>query len=563
MENVLNRWKNSLAPKGSARFFQVFPWVWLIAAYCITFAVLALYGRPYIDSDMSSEMVLANLLNEEGKLLTTSWWYSTEIKFCSLQMFYQIGLRIFPHDWYAARMVGQALLVFVLLVAYLYVGHGLKLKNCGVWGAAALACPFGIWYLWYCYFGGYYIAYMIWVLLSLGAILHLVYPTGRKNEILQGMILIVSCMVSGLNSVKGLMVFYLPMFLTALISFFLRWREQPQQIPKRELRLVALSTGAILIAGIGYGINSTVFANTYNFLNYNELKWAPLNFNTLLKSWSAFLALFGYLGGDDFLTPNVKLFSFDGILSALGIVTAAAIILSLIRLLINWRGLKETRLVAPLLFAMALLEEGFIFSCTNGVGTVAPSHWLPIVPFAFLVLQLEGETEQFRLPFTRKIAAMAFCGCIVATSVSSVRKFPTTGYVTNPHLETVCGWLVDHGYTQGYSSYWNANVMTEWSSGQIEVWVAPDFKRMDRIYEWLQKTSHENPPEGKIFLLTTDQELEEQKIPELPNVSKVVYEEEEAISKSGRYIIMEYESAEEMMEAIDSVKVEEVFQESQ
>lgn len=73
MQNVLKKWKSSLAPKGSARFFQVFPWVWLIAAYCITFAVLALYGRPYIDSDMSSEMILADLLNQEGGLLSTNW----------------------------------------------------------------------------------------------------------------------------------------------------------------------------------------------------------------------------------------------------------------------------------------------------------------------------------------------------------------------------------------------------------------------------------------------------------------------------------------------------------
>ena len=96
--------------------------------------------------------------------------------------------------------------------------------------------------------------------------------------------------------------------------------------------------------------------------------------------------------------------------------------------------------------------------------------------------------------------------------------------------------------------------MTEWSSGQIEVWVAPDFKQMDRIYEWLQKASHENLPEGKIFLLTTEQELNEQKVPDLPSVSQIVYQEDEAISKSGRYIIMEYESAEAMMETIETVK---------
>lgn len=563
MENVLNRWKNSLAPKGSARFFQVFPWVWLIAAYCITFAVLALYGRPYIDSDMSSEMVLANLLNEEGKLLTTSWWYSTEIKFCSLQMFYQIGLRIFPHDWYAARMVGQALLVFVLLAAYLYVGHGLKLKNCGVWGAAALACPFGVWYLWYCMLGGYYIIYMVWILLSLGAILHLLNKNSLKRyRILHGFLLFISCMISGLNSIKGIMAFYLPMGVASFILLLLRWRETPQRCPRKETQLFVLSLMALLITSAAYCFNSLVFSKRFDFLDYNGQQWEPLSITVLLEKWSEFLSLFGF-PKDSFFDNPIAMFSLSGVLGAFGVLTAAAIVFSLIRLLWHWKELQGRQLLIPLLFLCIMLVQGGIFSCTSeGVSSKA-GRWLTVIPFVFPVLQLEGETEHFRLCFSRKVAALSFCICFVATSISTVRQFPTAGYVVNTHLESVCDWLVDHDYTQGYASFWNANVMTEWSSGQIEVWVAPDFKRMDRIYEWLQKTSHENPPEGKIFLLTTDQELEEQKIPELPNVSKVVYEEEEAISKSGRYIIMEYESVEEMMEAIDSVKVEEVCQESQ
>lgn len=97
--------------------------------------------------------------------------------------------------------------------------------------------------------------------------------------------------------------------------------------------------------------------------------------------------------------------------------------------------------------------------------------------------------------------------------------------------------------------------MTEWSNGRLDIWVAPDFKTMDRVYEWLQKTEHQNPPEGEIFLLTTDQELEDMGLSELPSVSKVVYEETEQISDKGCYIVMEYSSAEEMMAVIETVEL--------
>lgn len=42
---------------------MIFPWVWLVAGYCITMLVLCLYGRAYIDSDIAGDVMLADLLN--------------------------------------------------------------------------------------------------------------------------------------------------------------------------------------------------------------------------------------------------------------------------------------------------------------------------------------------------------------------------------------------------------------------------------------------------------------------------------------------------------------------
>ena len=553
-ENAQEKWKKIRGnDTKSGWFFRVFPWVWLVTAFCATFLVLSLYGRPYIDSDMSSEMVLADLLNREGGLLSANWWYSTELRVLCLQPFYRLGLLLFPQDWYAARMAGQMLCVLALLVSYLYVGHGLKLRNCGVWGAAALACPFGIWYLWYGLYGGYYLPHMILPLLSFGAVLQLLHSKTQKQRIFPLVLLFVTCVGSGLNGIKGLMMFYAPLFLAAIVLLALRWHEDPKSMPPQEAKLVVWSLFALAAAGIGYLINSKILSNTYSFLNYNELTWSPLDIGMLLHRWSEFLGLFGYLGGDSFLQPNTAIFSFSGILSAFGVLMAAAVVFGLIRLLLHWREIKSQQLIVPVLMTVILLEVGFVFSCTEGVGTVAPSHWLPIVPFVFLVLQLEGETEHFQLRFTRRIVAVAFCCSIVATSISAVKKFPTTGYVANPHLKTVCDWLVDSGYSQGYASFWNGNVLTEWSSGQLEMWVVETNDKM-RIYQWLQKSSHETPPQGKVFFLTTDQELEDIGLSALPAQSRVVYEDTEAVSKQGRYLVLEYEDADALMTAVDTVK---------
>ena len=56
---------------------RALPWLMVVAAYLLTITFFALYGSHNLNADDSSEMVLANLLNEEGKwILTESWLYS-------------------------------------------------------------------------------------------------------------------------------------------------------------------------------------------------------------------------------------------------------------------------------------------------------------------------------------------------------------------------------------------------------------------------------------------------------------------------------------------------------
>lgn len=533
----------------SDRFFRWFPWIFLVAAYGITMAVLCLHGRAYIDSDMASEMVLADLLNKEGGLLSTNWWYSTELRVFCLQPFYRLGLLLFPQDWYAARMVGQGLCMLSLLGSYLYVGHGLKLRQCGVWGAAVLACPFGTWYLWYGPFGGYYLPHMIWILLSFGAMLHLVYHAKGKTLLLHAGILLASSGVSGLNGIKGLMGFYLPMLLAALVALGLQWHRQPEHCPRAELHLLGVSAAATVVAGIGYLLNSTILAAGHTFSNYNEQVWQALDVGNLIVGWQNFLSLFGY-PADSFLPGNTQLFSLVGILGAFGVLTAGAIIFALVRLLFRWQELQSLQRTAPFLLAGIFVVQGLIFACVSDPQTLNASYWLTVAPFVFPVLQLEGETEHFHLKFSRRAAAVACCVCFAATSISTVQRFWEQGMRSNPHLQKVGSWLQEQGYTQGYSTFWNGNVLTEWSDGAIEMWVTEDFHTMQPS-AWLQKTSHEQPPEGPVFLLTTMDELGSMDLSQLYWWSNVVYEEgEEVQNRTKRYVVMEYKDYDDMMAAV-------------
>lgn len=551
---MLQKKANSARP--ADRFFRWFPWVWLVAAYGITMLVLCLHSRSYIDSDMASEMILSQILNEEGGLLSTNWWYSTELQVFCLQMLYRPALLLFPHNWFAARMLGQALFILILLVSYLYMGHGLGLKAWGAWGAAALACPFGVCYLWYGLLGGFYLPYMILLLLGFGAILHLLRATTRRQRILHWVMLLGTSAVSGLNGLKGLMAFFLPMVLAAATALAMQWHERPAERPRQECRVLGLSAVALLVAGAGFGVYSTLLAASHEFMSHSSRRWSTLDIQALVSKLADFLTLFGYpidssVGGD------VKLFSLIGILCAFGLVTAAAIVVSLFRLLYRWRELTTPQRLAPLLLAYTCLVQGAVFAWTGELSDTSPYQWLTVIPLVFPVLQLEGETEHFRLPFTRRLAGIAFCLCFVAVSVGSSMRYFTSGYRVNPHLEEVSGWLQEEGYTQGYATFWNANVVTEWADGEIDMWSVSNFNDMEPSH-WLQKASHANPPEGKVFLLTTLDELNGMGLSRLYWWSNVVYEDDDQAiqNRTKRYVVMAYDSYDQMMTAIRNTQAE-------
>lgn len=548
-------WKSPdfAAKSRTEKFLTVFPWMWLVAAYCSTVAFLWFKCRGIIDSDMASEMVLADLLNEEGDLLLSqNWWYSTEIRVFYLQLFYRLGLLLFPHDWFAARVFGQALWLAALIAAYLYVGHGLHLRGCGVWGAAALMCPFGACYLGLAILGGYYIPHMILVLLSLGLALRV--SSAREavpSRLISIMFLSIICLLSGLNGVKGIMGFYLPQCAAAIALFLLRWMHAPQSpAPKTEQRYIFIAFFSLFTASVGYLVNSKVLAARYTFNNFNDTSWGEFSLTKLLDVWGGFLSLLGYPRVGAWQVP-IKLFSVKGVLGCCGLVLAAAFLVALAMSVRKLPFLSPTKAVAPALMLCILVIQGSIGALTtsgsdNSYGTWNLNHWTTVLPFAFFLVQVWLEQTDFCLPHLRTLITGLLTACVVGASVCGVKVYLDSSLFSLPGLEDICDWLTEQGYTQGYASYWNGPVLTEWSSGQIEVWVPNSWYDL-AANEWLQQTSHTNPPEGEVFLLSTTWEMESNGISALRDSENVVYDDD-------RFVVVLYSDFDALQTAVSSAQ---------
>lgn len=521
------------------------PWVWLAGAWLFGVVFMRLYGRSLLDSDMASEMVLAAQLNREGSLLSANWYYSTELRVFCEQLLFKLGLAVFPQDWHAARTLAQGILSALVAVSALYFAYGARLRKSAPWIAGALLCPFGFWQLFHGVFGGFYYVHMVFVMLSMGLVLRL---AGRKSSArrtaLRAAALAVLAFAAGLNGVRILMNLYAPLLAASLVLLALRWnRNRPvQPLALVQLRLALAALGTVLCSAAGYAVNAKVLAAEYTFSDQGQRGWTALDLSKLLTAWGDFLALFGYPGDRGVLdySDPVPLFSVAGLLGAVSLLIAGAVVVSAVHLVLRRRELCFEHRVLLTVFLSCLLVDGMVFAFLNDMIGINGSYWLPVVPLAFGVLAAEGQTLPLREGISRAWLAAAFAAALVCVSLSTTLHFVQDLPRGDTHLEDVSDWLVENGYTQGYATFWYANVLTELSDGTLEVWTVDDMTRMN-LHEWLQSMDHRQAPEGKVFLLIDPTVARENLA--YTKAARVVYEDDYG------YMILEAPDAVSQVEA--------------
>ena len=84
------------------------------------------------------------------------------------------------------------------------------------------------------------------------------------------------------------------------------------------------------------------------------------------------------------------------------------------------------------------------------------------------------------------------------------------------------------------------------------MWITEDFHTM-APYNWLQNKAHTSPPDGTVFLLTTDRELETMGLTALLKRSDITYKDLEAQSPAGRYYVLKYDSYQDMLGTVQEV----------
>ncbi|MBQ4608816.1 MAG: hypothetical protein IJB18_04460 [Clostridia bacterium] len=511
----------------------VLPLIVLAACLAFSVGVYAVYGEHNLDSDISSEMVLAQLLNEEGRVfLTDSWFYSTELRIVSPVPVYQLMLRLFD-DWHIARTCSIAVLLSGVAASLVYLVRGFGASStAALLCAAAIVLPVSKYNSFTLNYGGFYTVCVMLTFIQLGLVLRM----GKKRP-LEPILLAVLGFYGGLNGVRMLMICLAPLLIAAVITFFLEARGCEKM--KQWLRLASfpILAGSLILAAAtyaGYRVNTDVLSMQYDFAQYGETLLCALTPEMFTDQIICLMSYFGYRN-------NMLLLSMQGVASVLAVVIPVAGVAAMV-LILRMKLTTRERLIA--VFAPVALLMGMVIN----VLTLSEEHTAPLpytvsyyMPAAILlVFALFWVFDRFACKnrILRVMPMLALVGVFLIGN-AAYREEDMNTYETE--LQDIAYWMVEEGCYEGYATFWNANVLTEVTDGEIEVFCVEDWEYGD-LNEWLQRKDHlDRKPEGRMFAIYRAQDYN----PNLPG-----YEDPDHLYYASDYFyVVIFDSCEEFEDA--------------
>ena len=470
-----------------------------ILCFALTVGTYARYGQYNLDSDMSSDMVLADLLNEEGKIVTTNYYYSGELNILSPILVFQVALRLFS-SWHVARTVSIGFMILLMTASLLFLGKsaGISLPTC-LLGASALIMPVSKYQAFTLIYGSFY---MIWATLTffeLGLILRM-----KKKRPLEPILLALFGFVGSLSGVRMLMICAAPVIIACVLNFYLEARKVHslrEMLAVPAFPTLAGSLICVISNVAGYLVSTNVLAKTYHFTEFDETVIKKLQSGMLTDQLRAVMEFFGYRAESLLLSTEGLYSLFVIVMPVLGIIC----IILLLRMKLN----AEERLLA--IYTQIALILGMIINVVvmfdpndtyfNGYSV---SYYMPaalLMVFSIFWFLDRFECRQYLL----RVLPMILGVSLFVLGFTIYKDQEVNTY--DDEMTIIADTILKEGCTEGYATYWLSNVLTEVSDGKLEVYMVEDWES-GKVGDWLQRIDHlSSEPKGRIFAIYSEDDF--------------------------------------------------------
>lgn len=542
-----------------------------------------------IDSDMSSEMVLAHILKDEHRILSPNWYYSTELRVLYVTQIFAL-LFNFTDNWLYVRVYGEIIMHILLMLSLWYMMSAFEKRKLFPLTALFLCLPFSVVYMGYEIDSTAYIPYIIAAFLSIGMTIHTAREMTFHSSFFQGdsdistekhfvirlsvkgtiliVLSILNAFLSSLIGLRQLVMFFLPAFIGSAILIYTdviirknKFRES------RYLKYLIVCTIDLIASVLGCLVNSLYLSKKYRVFNWSGRKFINFTIGSVIQSIN------GMINNLGFREEKMSLSSiWSNVYAILIFVLCVVIVCSILRH-------SENRSAESVFLSSFFISNVTVFILLYSLTDMVyyDLYSLPIIVFIFPLIMIGADDHLagksttdtdgpeplprdsadepartyslLRSPVWRyTIVLIILIILVIGTSARTYRDFFRTD--KNSQKRDIAAFLTGNDYKNGYATFWNANVMTELSNGALEMYNWEDAKMLSQIYwidetqKWLQKTSHDvERPTGKVFLLFNRSEIDICNWREGLTEDNIIYETDD-------YIVYGYGSFKEMIRTI-------------
>ena len=524
--------------------------VWMILGFLYSMRYIIVHGNVGLFSDISGEMLLADLLNEEHRLITDSWFYSTEVYAVHFVTFLQFGLLLFPHNWYMARITASALVLLATVFSYFYFAKGIGMKEYAPWGAGFLMWPFcNLWLTW----NTLYAFNMLFPLLTIGIITNYKADYSRIKKVIMILLGCLMTFLNGMNGPKLFLLCYIPCagaFLLCLVisagesneeSFIKYLKKSGSDVIRAGMSLLFL-----LFNMAGYLYNHAVLSKKYTFMDYDSSTvWLNGRNRSYAELLDEFIRVFGY-------SPDYQVVSAQGIATLMSLLMGVIMLLCVIWCAASLRRIgKEERPAAAITF----IAFTFCFALFCYITGYSNWHWTIQFPFyitGFLIL-IKNVNPKVKAVNSFVLLVFGACICFMSRNTVNFHVNDDLRLGADDQVEAA-RYLESEGIKYGMAMAWSSQKIEELTSGEVEMYTVDSYNFGYIPSKWLQRKSHLTPPPSgeRIAVVIADLEYAGD-IYDLDIVKYGDYTSEKVIGTIHIYI---FDSYDRISEAFDKANAE-------
>lgn len=457
-----------------------------------------------INSDMSSEMVLAKLLAEDGGLLSKRWVYSTELRVFNTQIVMSILFRFFS-NWSLVRAIGNTILYAMAYLSAIFMVSQLNIsKGKCLLPATLILLPFSDYQWNILLMGAFYIPHITFSFLIIGCILRFLYHSHEKlnRKMIGGGVIACLSFAAGMGGARYLLIIFAPL---VLVEIWNLWEEVSKG--SINLKRTVCIGCSVVMGGLGYLVYSKILPNYYTFSSNEDLSFLDIFDKDIGERLVGVIVgtlkdNFGYFNG------YKRVFSIYGVANACAFTCILVIIASSIYVYRHYLHVDSPYGLYFKFMLCNVLLNYFVFIFTDRAfdGKLFIARYAgPVLVHCFIVvfIYLDNVSEKI---YQHSVCAV-LTGSLVFLSVLHVREIYAPGANTR---DGSLNYIQEQNMKFGYATFWNANVATELTDGAVEIASVKDFYSME-IFYWLMPKEYVNTDyaEEKCFVLLTVQEYEE------------------------------------------------------